>query len=127
MKFYTIALLLSVSQAIRNPNFPTAEEVAIDAKLKKAFADQDAASWKAKKDAKGPLILQAEAKAKNDAEVAKVKKYVETNMANEQAAKAKSDQEADALYKGKVANISAGMAAGKNTTLTVPPLPPLPE
>ena len=83
MKFYTIALLLSATQAIRNPNFPTAEHVAIDAKLKKAFADQDVASWKAKKDAKGPLVLQAEAKAKNDAASAEVKQYVETNMAKE--------------------------------------------
>ena len=48
-------------------------------------------------------------------------------MAKDQAAQAKSDKEYLDQYKGKIAGISAGMAAGKNSTLTVPPLPELPE
>ena len=127
MKFYTVTLLVSATAAIRNPNFPSAEEVAIDTKLKKAFADQDAASWKAKKDAKGPLVLQAEAKAKNDAEVAKVQKYVTDNMAKEQAAKNKADDAYIAAFKAKVDPVANAMAAASNGTLGSPPLPPLPK
>jgi hypothetical protein len=95
MKLFSL-LLLTQAIAIRNPNFPTKEEIEIDNKLKKAFIDQAEAEYKAKREAKGPLVLQAEAKAKTDAELARVEKYVEDRREAAQAAKDKEDATLDA-------------------------------
>ena len=111
MKFTTLTLFLGAALAIKNPNFPSKEEIEIDNKLKKAFADDAAAALKAKREAKGPIVLQAEAKAKNDAELAKVAKYVEDRREAAAAAKVKEDAVLDAKYKADYKAHSAAMTA----------------